>query len=296
MNDQALARCREMGIDELAGFIRESLERMHEPDPEQERPHNQEEFLTTWRMLRGKADAMPPDPVPPPNDLDRAYDKRARTERFLYDEVPGRPKPSKKQRQSTERDLDRLDRQIEQMEASGKYDSPAPDPDTPRKVAARTASEVFKEIERDFEQHRQVKGRRLQWRPARPGSLSVGSIKRHYEQRRRHEPGLKYDIARIEKAEELGPDDPPWEGPEGFEGYIIYTFPDTSKALMECPEVGNAAYVIHKDWESWSQMDKQQLMAEAAEQGGEVTRIPHTAEDWPAKVRRALGKDREAAS
>lgn len=58
---------------------------------------------------------------------------------------------------------------------------------------------------------------------------------------------------------------------------------------MECPEIGNAAYVIHKDWETWSHMDKQELMAEA-ERGGDVTRIPHLGDDWPAKIRRELGR------
>lgn len=290
-----LARCREMGIDDLAGFVRDSLERMDEPDPGGDRPRTKDEFVEAWRMLRRKADAMPPDPRPPLTDLGKASDKWYRTYVFLRS--PAGRKLSKKERRRIERDQDRLKERIDEMEASGKYDAPPdPGPEKPQQRAARIASEVFKEIELAFERHRQVTGRRLQWRLARPGSLSVGNIKRYYEQRRRHEPDLKYDITRIERAEELGPEDPPWEGPDGFEGYIIYTFPDTSKALMECPEWGNAAYVIHKDWENWSQMDKQQLMAEAAEQGGEVTRIPHTGEDWPAKVRRALGKDRPAAS
>nr|MDP9475492.1 hypothetical protein [Actinomycetota bacterium] len=87
---------------------------------------------------------------------------------------------------------------------------------------------------------------------------------------------------------ELNPEDTPWVGPDGFDGYVIFTFPGTEKALMECPEVGNAAYVIRKDWHDWSRMDKQELMAEA-ERGGNVTRIPHQGENWPAKVSQALG-------
>lgn len=194
-------------------------------------------------------------------------------------------------RRRIECDLDRLNREIERMEASEEYDEPPdPAPETPKQRTARIASEVFWAIEHAFEDHRQVTRRRLQWRPARPGSLSVRTIRRYYEERHRHEPELKYDITRIEKAEELGPDEPPWEGPDGFEGYIVYTFPDTTKALMECPEIGNAAYVIHKDWETWSQMDKQELMEEA-ERGGDVTRIPHLVNDWPDKIRRELGRE-----
>ena len=59
---------------------------------------------------------------------------------------------------------------------------------------------------------------------------------------------------------------------------------------MECAEIGNAAYVIHKDWEITSQMDKQELMAEA-ERGGDVTRIPHQGGDWPDRIERELRRE-----
>ena len=174
------------------------------------------------------------------------------------------------------------------MEAGGESDrSPIPTPETLQRAAVRTATKVFEDIERAFK-HLPKGKRRLQWRPGRSGSLSIGGIRHYCEERRRSDPEFKYDMDRIEKAYELDPDDPPWEGPDGFDGYVIFTFPGTKKALMECPEIGNAAYVIHKDWQDWSQMDKQELMAEA-ERGGEVTRILHQGNDWPARITRALG-------
>jgi hypothetical protein len=282
--------CHEMDFDELAVYVTDCLERMDDTYPAGDRPHTKDQFLAVWKVLRQKSDAIPPDPPPPRTPLEKAYDKRARTEKFLYSNAPGH-KISKKDRRRIERDLDRLDREIERMEASGQYDQPPdPAPETPKQRTARIASEVFWAIEHAFEDRRQLTRRRLQWRPARPGSLSVSSIRRYYEERHRHEPELKYDITRIEKAKELGPDEPPWEGPDGYEGYLIYTFSDTTKALMECPEIGNAAFVIHKDWETWSQMDKQELMEEA-ERGGDVPRILHLGNDWPDKIRRELGRE-----
>jgi hypothetical protein len=281
-------KCEEMGFDELAGFIADCLDRMYDPDPSGDRLHTQEEFMAVWRLLRQKSDAMPPDPPPPVSSLEAAYRKRARTLEHL-DYAPGNPKFKKKDIRQMERTLEKLDREIEELEASGEYDHPtAPAPETPKQAAARTASRIFEDIERAFK--RQPTGRRLQWRPARPGSLSISNIRRYYQERRRWDPTVRYDMDRIEKAKELGPEDPPWEGPDGFDGYVIFTFPGTEKALMESPEIGNAAYVIHKDWESWSQMDKQELMAEA-KRGGEVTRIPHQGENWPAKVKQALEID-----
>jgi hypothetical protein len=283
-----MERATGMGFDEHAEFIKDCLDTRHEYDPSGGRPQDKDEFLREWRQLRQKSDAMPPDPPPPATPLDKARDKWARNYQFLYGGDPRSKNISKKDRRRIERDLERLDREIERMEASGKYDDPPdPGPDTPKRRAARIASEVYWAIENAFEQHPQTTGRRLAWRPARPGLLSVENIRRYFEERRRHEPDLKYDMSRIEKAKELGPDEPPWEGPDGFDGYVIYTFPGSTKALMECPEIGNAAYVIHKDWEAWSQLDKQELMAEA-ERGGDVARILHQG-DWHQRIKKELG-------
>ena len=71
----------------------------------------------------------------------------------------------------------------------------------------------------------------------------------------------------------------------GVEGYIVFTFPHTSSVLLGCPKVGNAIYVIHSNWERWSKMSKQELMADDS---GEVVRIPHRG-DWYNRVKRELG-------
>lgn len=287
MNEQVVARCREMGLDELASFIGDSLEKMHAPDPDRDRPHTYEEFLNVWRVLRRKSDSMPSDPSPTSNSLQKAYAKRKRAEDLLHDRVPDRSPLNRKAKRQVRLTLDNLNLHIERMEASGEYDRSPTQPEMPKVSAAQIASKVFEDIERAFE-HLPKGRRRLQWHPGRSGSLSVRSIREHCEERSRSDPDFKYDMGRIEKAYELDPDDPPWEGPDGFDGYVIFTFPGTEKALMECPEVGHAAYVISKDWENWSQMDKQALIAEA-ERGGDVTRILHRGDDWPMKVKRALG-------
>lgn len=289
MNEQPpyMDKCRQMDVDELAGYIRESLHRMYDYDPGVDHPNTHEEFLAVWRLLRAKADAGPPAPTPPRNRLGATYLKRRRTKHLLYNEAPGNPKFKKQDIRQMERTLKRLDWEIEQMEARDEYDrlgAPAPERTTQAAVR-RTASEIFEEIENAFKHP--TTGRQLQWRPARPGSLSLANISRYYEEKRRYNPEVRFDMERIEKVRELGPDDPPWLGPDGFDGYVIFTFPGTTKALMECPEVGNAAYVIHKGWESWSQMDKQELIAEA-ERGGDVTRIPHQGDDWPDKIKREI--------
>jgi hypothetical protein len=281
MNEQPpyLDQCRKMDADELAVYIRENLHQMYDYDPGIGHPHTYEEFLVVWRLLRTKTDAGTPA-LPTRNPLEAAYAKRRRTQDLLYNEAPGNPKFTKRDRRKMELTLERLDREIEEMKA--------PAPETPKQAALNIASEIFEEIEHVFK--RTPTDRRLQWHPARPGSLSIANISRYYEDKRHYNPETRFDMDRIEKAKTLDPDDPPWLGPDGFDGYIIFTFPGTTKALMECPEVGNAAYVIHKGWESWSQMDKQELIAEA-ERGGDVTRIPHQGDDWPDKIKRELERE-----
>lgn len=175
-----LTRCGEMGLDELASFIGDSLEKRYDPDPGWDRPHTREEFLVVWRLLRKKSDLMSPDPSPPSNPLTKAYAKRRRTENLLYDEAPGNPKFNKKDIRQMERTLDKLGRKIEEMETSGEYDPPpASATEMQKQAAARTATKIFEDIESAFK--REPTGRRLQWRPARPGTLSIGNIGRYCE-------------------------------------------------------------------------------------------------------------------
>ena len=74
-------------------------------------------------------------------------------------------------------------------------------------------------------------------------------------------------------------------GIDGFDGYIIFEFDHTPKALMECPLVGNAIYIISADWERWSRMTKQDLMAD---QSGAVRKFVHRG-DWFGRVQQELG-------
>ena len=116
-----------------------------------------------------------------------------------------------------------------------------------------------------------------------PGELSEDRIRGYYSGLQNKNPGTRYDADRIVKALSLGPDQR-YEEIGEVEGYTVFTFPYTSSVLLECPIVGNAIYVIHKDWERWSKMTKQDLMAD---ESGEVVRIVHRP-GWFEKVKREL--------
>jgi len=279
-----MERCREMGFDEHAQFISDCLDRLYDPDSADDRPHSMDDFRILWRLLRQKYEAMPPDPPPPLNPLQKARAKRERTESLLYDEAPGNPKFNKKHRKQMRQTLDKLDRKIEKLEASGTYDdAPPPVPETPRRAAWRTVSKLLGDIENAFK--RQPTGR-FQWRPLPPGEASPQKVRGHYRERLRHEGRLdRFDQGRLDQATALPYEEwwVPTEGFGGFDAYSIISFAYTDKVLLECPIYGNAAYVIDAEEEVWREMSKQELA-----DSGLAEKIPHRGENWPEKIRRAL--------
>ena len=268
----------------LAGLIEKALRGQSAFGSDPRLPQSEEGVRGLWKILREKHEAEPLTP------LEAAYAKRRRTVECLRN-ATGKPDTKKRDLEQMQQSLKKQNQKVRELKARElplHSPSPGATPETPSETRRRTLDKLLGDIERTFTQRRKLTGRRLQWRPAPPGTLSVGNLVRYYEEKRRWNPEVKYDLNRIEKAKELGPDDPPWEGPDGFDGYVIFTFPGTPKALMECAEIGNAAYVLYKDWENWSQKNKQELMAEA-DQGGDVVRIPHQGEDWFDKIKKELG-------
>lgn len=123
----------------------------------------------------------------------------------------------------------------------------------------------------------------IHWRTLPPGESSVDDVRRLYDGLQRRGGLDGFDEDRLKKAYELVPDQC-HVGIDGFDGYIVFTFAYTPKALMECPIIGNAIFVIGSDWKRWSRMSKQELRAD---QSGEVARISHRG-DWFRRVKQEL--------
>ena len=49
-------------------------------------------------------------------------------------------------------------------------------------------------------------------------------------------------------------------GQGGFDGYVIFAFPDRHLFVLECVHFGNATYVFGDDWETLSQMSKADIL------------------------------------
>jgi hypothetical protein len=293
----------------------------------EELPRSREELLKLCDMLKEKADAlkedtpMPPRPTydgpadpgfffTPSRELDALYRKRRKAERRVDYEIKHGDSEIylgylKDELDEAEREIAPIEKREEQEynERLREYQA-AREPYRQRvrrwraevdKVEQQRDAEAnrdemvrrtYRRVKHAFESGATVPTREVHWRFLPPGEASNEDLLRHYDNHQRRNPNVRYDLDRIRKALSLGPNGR-WVEREKFGDYIVFTFPFTSSALMECPIVGNAIYVLHSDPERWSGTPKQQLIAEA-DRGGEVARIPHQG-DWFERVKRELG-------
>lgn len=129
---------------------------------------------------------------------------------------------------------------------------------------------------------------RLTWVLLPPGQLTVERLRSHYAELARREPDVRYEPERIEKAFSLKPEQC-YVGRGEFDGYVVFTFAYTDKALLECPIHGNAVYILGRDWRRLARLSKGALLAGGI---GGATKIVHKG-DWFARVKATLGKSRD---
>jgi hypothetical protein len=289
-------RCEGMDFGELAGFIEHSLERLSADGPDPGLPRHKEDFLDLARLL----DAKNPAPSePPPQSVYRASEalraKRAKLERLRLRRLRAHGDPATKKR-----DLDQmwhrlleLEQEIDEQEGNEEEEHEQRllayrGAHAPHEARSRTARAVRRSIERAFGSLADVPTIHLTWPLAPPGSAAGDALRRTYGDLQRQGRLAGFDRDRLEKLIRLRPK-LRYEGTGGFEGYSIFTFDYTPRALMECFIRGNAIFVLDADPGSWPKENKQELRADPS-----VTWIAHRG-DWFDKVRRELGVPNDVA-
>ncbi len=319
-----LDRARNMSFGELRRRI-DALKRSSNAGPDAEFPNSKQDFLDLWQILyekvyppRQEMPEAPPPPVyegPPPisrwgfRPSDELASMRERHDRLvdLLDEALADSSPGQyigfleDQLRDLVREIDEResDEQREHARRVAEYEDAwaahqqrvrawrvQTGQERPRRTGTDLQAQIVQRIRRAIERKAwtDVPTEHVRWRLLPPDELSEDRVRGYYTTLQRKRPGTRYDPDRIVKALSLGPNQR-YEEIGEVEGYTVFTFPYTLSVLLECPIVGNAIYVIHKDWERWSRMSKQELMAD---ESGEVVRIVHRA-GWFEKVRQALG-------
>jgi len=126
-----------------------------------------------------------------------------------------------------------------------------------------------------------------------PGKRSVEGVIEHYQRQARQYaqwigPERKIDPGRLLAMRSLGPLDC-YIGKKMWLGYVVFTFAETSKVVLECPLEGNATYVLDGDWKRLVGKSKKDLRRRHARS---VTKIVHKG-DWVDRIAASLGRPAE---
>ena len=124
---------------------------------------------------------------------------------------------------------------------------------------------------------------KLGWRLLPPGEHPFAEIVRHYQGLRGANARIEYEVERLNRVYHLGPSST-FIGLDQFEGYIVFYFAHSQIAVLECPVVGNAIYVIRGNWRVLSGLSKVQLLRRHRQN---VVRIVHTG-NWFPKLKALL--------
>jgi len=100
--------------------------------------------------------------------------------------------------------------------------------------------------------------KRVHWHILKPAGNSWQELVRYYESLSRNT-GRRFDLDRLRAIHEFKPDEI-FVGSASFEGYVVFVFNSLNMAVLDCPEVGNALYIMEaRKWKFLSQMSKTEL-------------------------------------
>ena len=307
--------CEKLPFGELREFIDESL---RESWGAKDRPRSKGQFLDLLEMLarEGGVGWQRGGEAPAKSLRDaglaarrkrqalEAERKRLRTALNIASRTPRGTRAkgeATKKTKKLQRELEAVELRIAKTVGEGNESAARPRTEKERlqRVKAtrwRIVARIFADIERAFSaggpkgglqagaRRLSVGARRLPWSVLPPGELSLKRVLEHYERLGRARPDVRYEPERIQKAYSLGPDGC-YVGADEFDGYVVFTFPSTKKALLERPVYGNAIYVLGPDWKRLSRMSKRELLADHTLG---VTKIVHKG-DWFQRVKASLG-------
>lgn len=279
--------CRAMDFYELYLFIDESLEKQSDSTLV-ESPRTHQEFENLLEILIGKANPSAPKrmSLTEGQKLRNLYEKHENTEAYLEEQYSyANWKKRKKNINRAKLTLSGVEKKISELEFALKLQGKSyrqvrfPKPLTQPAMVVR----LRRRVQRYFVP--EVEMIQVQWDAVPSGTAPIESVKRIYAEKQRQTPSIKYDESRLEKAKTLKPNKG-YMGRQKSEGYVIFTFDYTQKALMECPIYGNAIFVINSNLEPerWLKMNKQELIEHP-----DVTKIPHRGENWFERVKEELG-------
>ena len=122
--------------------------------------------------------------------------------------------------------------------------------------------------------------RKINWKILPPGKKSAKRLKMLCEEMNANNHGKKYEWDRLKRLFDLNPNQI-LTGENDFKGYFLFCYTKEKIAVAECPEVGNALFVLKENWKSLCQYSKSELKKYFSEHSH---RIVHKG-DWFSELR-----------
>jgi hypothetical protein len=131
---------------------------------------------------------------------------------------------------------------------------------------------------------------RLNWTILPGGGSLMTSVGNYLINERKRHPTVDFDETRIHRILTLEPSQA-FAGIDEFDGYLVFLFQGIPFAVLTCPRVGNALYLLKDNWQTLAKLSKSQLLADHA---AHVRRIIHVASgEWFDKLRTELRAGRK---
>jgi hypothetical protein len=127
--------------------------------------------------------------------------------------------------------------------------------------------------------------KKLEWEMLPQGPHPFREIQDYLQDLGARDSSFRYDLGRLTTIYEnlipcLKEKPDIYVGTTEFRGYIVFHLQKSNVAILECPVVGNAIYILKGDWQSLSTKPKAILLQEYQ---GRTERIIHTG-DWYGKL------------
>lgn len=126
--------------------------------------------------------------------------------------------------------------------------------------------------------------RDVDWEILPSGTDFLKELIKRYMHIQAKKPERIIDFTRIKQMARLRPDFV-YKGINEYDEYYVLCFSGSSVAVLDCPVVGNAIYVIRGDWKKLSRLSKGKLLDTHS---SNVQKIVHRG-DWFDEVKRTLG-------
>lgn len=102
---------------------------------------------------------------------------------------------------------------------------------------------------------------KLSWQLLPPGESISSSVNRYLQASKVRYPHRQFDSSRISHVITLKPEKA-YVGRDEFDGYVVFLFPNCDFAVLECPWVGNALYLLKGNWVELSRLPKSTLLGQ----------------------------------